>query len=180
MALLTAGALENIYAALDTYLTQELVVTAGLSVRLHGVRRFVPPVDAPWIEAHYGFMGLQSQFLRQTGGTLPSVRLPGYDESVYGTERRGHLQLNCFQRARFFSTRYTTAHMRDVVVNAFPDGAILPVYDVTVPHDAGDPLVGNVIVSDTTEQVIDDGMRSGLIQHTIEVQTRYIERYTRG
>ena len=181
MALLSTGSLENVYSALDTYLTEELVTKAGLSLRLHGTRRFIPPVDDPWIEAHYDFLGLQSQFLRQTGGDLPNARTPGYDEAIYGTFRIGELQLNAYQRARVFRQRYTTARMRDIIVNAFPDSRIIPVYDVASHSDTGAARVGNIICSGVpTEQVLDDGMRSGVIQHVLRVQTRYIERYTHG
>ena len=179
MALLAAGSLANIYAALDAYLTEQLVTSAGFALRLHGVRRFVPPIDAPWVEAHYGFLGLQAQFLRQTGGTIASARWPGYDESVYGTERRGYLQLNLYQRARFFMQRYTTAAMRDVVVGSFADGTILPVYDIVGERTA--ELVGNIIADGIdNEHVLDDGLKSSVIQHVLQIRTRYLERYTRG
>lgn len=178
MALLAAGSLANIYAALDAYLTEQLVTIAGFVVRLHGVRRFIPPIDLPWIEAHYDFLGLHSQFFRQTGGTVPSSQWPGYDDAVYGTERRGELQLNAYQRARFFSTRYTTAAMRDRVVTAFPDSTIIPVYDVTGQRPT--ELVGNVITGDIIDHVVDNGWHSSIIQHALRIQTRYIERYTNG
>src|SRR5204862_8332598 len=132
-------------------------------------------------EAHYDFLGLQSQFLRQTGGALPNVRDPSGDEAIYGTFRIGQLQINLYQRARTFRTRYTTAHMRDVVVNAFPDGRIIPVYNVTGASDIGAALVGNVIMNGLrSEHVIDNGYHSGVIQHICQFDTRYIERYTRG
>lgn len=178
MTLFAAGSLANIYAALDAYLTDHLVTIAGLSLRLHGIRRFIPPVDTPWIEAHYDLLGLQSQFLRQTGGALPSSQHPGYDEAVYGTERRGELQLNIYQRARFFLTRYTTAMARDRVVAAFPDSTLIPVTD-SIGERPND-VVGNIITGDTTDAVLDTGLHSGVIQHVIHIQTRYIERYTRG
>lgn len=181
MALLATGSLENVYAALDTYLTEELVTKAGLALRLHGERRFIPPVDDPWIEAHYDFLGLQSQFLRQTGGDMPNARTPGYDEAIYGTFRIGQLQLNLYQRARVFRQRYTTAYMRDRVVNAFPDTRVIPVYDVASHSDTGAALVGNILCMGLeNEQVLDDGMRSGVIQHVLQIATRYIERYTHG
>lgn len=179
MTLLAAGSLANIYAALDTYLTAQLATTEGLALRLHGQSRFIPPIDDPWVEAHYDFLGLQSEFLRQIGGSLPSARWPGYDESVYGTFRIGQLQLNIFQRARVFRTRYTTAAARDLVVNAFPDGAVLPVY--AMPTDIGQALVGNILVNGLrSEHVVDSGYHSGVIQHILQIDTRYLEAYTRG
>lgn len=178
MALLASGSLENIYHALDRYLTEKILTEAGVALRLHGVRRFIPPVDDPWIEVHYDFLGLQSQFLRQTGGEIANAKRPGYDEAVYGTFRLGHLQLNAYQRARVFRTRYTTARMRDIVVNAFPDTTVIPVYAVS--DEQPDTLIGNVLCGDITENVVDTGIQSGVIQHALVVQTRYIERYTRG
>lgn len=181
MPLLAAGKLQNIYDALDRWLAAELVTGAGLVVRDHGVRRFVPPADDPWIEAHYDFLGLQSQFLRQAGWTRDNTRFPGYDESVYATERRGQLQLNVFQRARTFTTRYTTAVARDKVVAAFSDGAVIPVYDVASGISEGAPLAGNIICDGIEgESVVDDGMRSGLTQHALMIATRYLELFTRG
>ena len=181
MPLLAAGKLQNIYAALDLWLATELTTNAGLIVRDHGVRRFVPPTDDPWVEAHYDFLGLQSQFLRQAGGTRDSIRSPGYDESVYAIERRGQLQLNIYQRARTFTTRYTTVVARDKVVSAFPDGAVIPVYDVASGVSEGIPLAGNILCDGVEgESVVDDGMRSGLTQHAVMVATRYLELYTRG
>ncbi len=179
MPLLAQGKLQNIYDGLDRWLTAELTTKTGLMVRAHGVRRFVPPVDDPWVEAHYDFLGMQSQFLRQAGGTRDTGRFPGYDDAVYATERRGQLQLNLFQRARFFATRYVTAIARDKVVAAFPDGTVIPIYDVASGGDTGAPLAGNIITSDITEHVLDDGLRSGLIQHVVLIDTRYLELYTR-
>lgn len=170
MALLAAGSLENVYASLDLYLQTSLVDAAGvpLALRLHGVRRFVPPVDAPWVEAHYDFLGLTADFQRQIGG------------SVFGTHRRGFLQLNLYQRARVFTTRYLTAGMRDLVMSAFPDGGVIPIYDVSQP-DALLTLnaVGSFILDGVQEHVQDTGQQSGVIQHVLQIATRYLEHFTR-
>ena len=168
MAVLVAGSLQNVYASLDLYLQTTLIVGAGLAVRLHGTRRFVPPVDTPWVETHYDFLGLQSTFRRQvTRGAL-------------ATERQGHLQLDIFQRARIFTTRYTTAAVRDRVMDAFPEGHIVPIYDIA---GAGVDLpyveVGAMILDATTEHVADTGQKSGVIQHVMQVATRYLEQFTR-
>ena len=169
MALTTAGSLVNIYAAWDTYLTAQLVTAGGLAVRLHGVRRFIPPVDDPWIEAHYQFLGMQGQYQRQVGPEL------------YGTERHGFLQLSLFQRARVYTTRYTIATARDRVVTAFPEGGIVPVYDDASADTQGvAPQVAVIILDGLTEQSTDDGKYSGVMQHVMTVMTRYLEEYTRA
>lgn len=168
MAVLAAGSLQNVYASLDLYLQAKLVTSAGLSVRLHGMRRFIPPVDDPWVEAHYDFLGLQSAFRRQvTRGAL-------------ATERQGHVQLDIFQRVRVFTTHYTTAVARDRVVAAFPEGAILKIYDVAgVGIDQPYVEVGALILDEITEHVADTGQKSGMIQHVLLVATRYLEQFTR-
>ena len=168
MALLAAGSLENVYYALDTYLHTHLVLAAGLDVRLHGVRRFIPPVDAPWIEAHYDFLGLQSDFRRQTGRYAD-------DALIYATERQGNLQLNIYQRARLWSTRYTTAAARDAVIAAFPEAGLIPIPDSTGGTDAQ----GMLILDGCQEHVQDTGIQSGIIQHVVQIKTRYLEHYTR-
>lgn len=168
MALLAAGTLTNVYGSLDAYLQAQLVDGAGLAVRLHGVRRFIPPVDTPWVEAHYEFLGLQESFRRQIGG------------SIFATERQGYLQLNIYQRARVFTTRYTTAVARDLVVAAFPDGGIVPILNVTdATPDVPGVAVGALILDGLQEHVQDTGLRSGVIQHVVQVQTRYLEHFTR-
>ena len=110
MALLDAGSLVNVHGSLDRYLTEYL--GADLVIRLHGVRRFIPPVDDPWVEVHYDFLGLQSEYRRQTGRWHEAAL-------VHATERQGNLQLNIYQRARLWATRYTTATARDLVMAAF-------------------------------------------------------------
>lgn len=173
MALLAHGSLTNVYASLDRYLTEQFVDTALLVVRLHGVRRFVPPTDDPWLEAHYGFLGLQGHYRRQIRG-LPS------GEDVLGIHREGHLQLNLFQRARVFAQRYTTAAGRDLVVSAFPESGMMGIYDyINQAPDAAPAQVGLVIWEGIEEHCADDGYQSGLTQHVIQVRTRYLEQYTR-
>lgn len=169
MALLAAGSLANVYQSLDKHIQMTLIDDAGLSVQLHGVRRFVPPGDAAWVTVHYDFLGLQAQHRRQLYG------------SVFATERLGYLQLNVFQRARIFTQRYTTAAARDTVVGAFPEGSIIEIYDYTGALPDTEPAgAGVLIVDETTETVADTGLESGLIQHVIQVATRYLEHYTRS
>lgn len=168
MALLASGLLDNLYQSLDAYITTTLITAAGLSVRAHGVRRFIPPTDAPWVEVHYNFLGLRSEHVRQVGG------------SILGTHRMGQLQCNIFQRARIFGQRYTTASARDLVVAAFPEGHIVPIHDYVGTLPDGMPAqVGCLILDGYTEQVLDTAQRSGLTQHVIEVHTRYLEMFTR-
>lgn len=173
MALLPHGSLTNVYASIDQYLQERFVDPGLLTVRLHGERRFVPPVDDPWLEAHYTFLHLQSLYRRQVRG-LPT------GEDVFGVHREGHLQLNLFQRARVFTTRYTTAATRDLVVDAFPEAGMLQIYDYTgqAPDTAPVP-VGLLIFDGIQEHVQDDGYDSGIIQHVLQIQTRYLEQYTR-
>lgn len=173
MALLAEGALANVYASLDRYLAEQFIETALLVVRLHGVRRFVPPVDAPWLEAHYAFLGLQGHYRRQIRG------LSG-GEDVFGIHRDGYLQLNLFQRARIFTQRYTTAAGRDVVVNAFPEAGMIGIFDyVNQIPDTTPVRIGVLQWNGITEACVDDGYQSGVTQHMLQVQTRYLEQYTR-
>ena len=169
MALLPAGTLTNVYASLDVYLQNQLVVAAGLAVRLHAGRRFVPPVDDPWVECHYDFLGLQNAFRRQIG------------RGVLATERQGYVQLNVYQRARVFRTRYTTVQARDAVVAAFPEGGLIAVYDVTdALPDTDLDRVGVVIIDGTQEHVLDVGLKSGITQRVVQIATRYLEHFTRA
>jgi hypothetical protein len=176
MAVLAAGSLANVYASLDAYCTTHLIDSAGLAVKLHGVRRFIVPVDAPWVEVSYAFLGLQSQHVRQMYS-----RTPGMPMDVYGTARSGQLQVDIFQRARIFIQRYTTAAARDIVVGAFPEGSLIEIYDYAgVPPDTAPDSVGVIILDGLTETVEDMGMESGVTHHVIQVQTRYLEHFTRG
>jgi len=164
-----ANSLQHVYAALDRYLTAVLVFPdlSLVPLQLHGVRRFTRTTDIPWVEAHYDFLGLQQTFLNRAG---QQAALP-----IIGTQREGYLQLNCYQRARTFATRYTTATIRDLVVGAFPDGELIPVYaDDTTTHE------GNLIIDGVQEHVVDTGYHSGVVQHVIQVAMRYWELYTRS
>src|SRR3990167_6623377 len=175
MAVLAAGSLTNVYASLDAYCTTQLIDAAGLSVKLHGVRRFVVPVDAPWVEVSYAFLGLQSQHVRQMYSRTPQTPM-----DVYGTARSGQLQLDIFQRARIFTQRYTTAAARDIVVGAFPEGSMIEIYDYTgVPPDTPPAGVGVIILDGLTETVEDSGMESGVTHHVLQIATRYLEHFTR-
>ena len=172
MALLPHGALANVYPSLDRYLQEQFVDTGLLVVRLHGVRRFVPPVDAPWLEAHYGTVAIRNVYRRQIRG-LPT------GEDVFGVQREGYVQLNLFQRARVFTTRYTTALARDLVANAFREASMMQIYNYLeqAPDAAPDP-VGLLVFDGLQDHVADEGDRSGVIQHVVQVQTRYLEQYT--
>ena len=173
MALLAAGSLQNIYASLDAYLTTKLVTEAGLALQLHGVRRFIPPTETPWVEVFYDFLGMQSQFRRQTGAYHN-------DRLVLATEQHGYLQCDIYQRARFWATRYTTAAARDAVVSALPESGIILVYDYASGQDHTSEEVGAIILDGKTEYVADQGLTSGIIQHVIQVRTRYLETYVQG
>jgi hypothetical protein len=176
MTLLASGSLVNIHGSLDKYLLEQLTFADGtpIALRLHGVRLFTPPVDAPWVEADYSFLGLQQVFRRQTGQLALDVTP---DNSIYATERQGQLQLNTYQRARVFATRYTTAAVRDRIVQAFPDGGIVPVYDIAGGNDV-EPI-NQFLLDGLQEHIQDTGLQSGIIQHVIRVHTRYLESYTR-
>ncbi len=174
MALLAHGSLTNVYASLDRYLTEQFLDTNLLAVKLHGVRRFVPPTDDPWLEAHYAFLGLQGQYRRQIRGLQSG-------EDVFGIHRDGYLQLNIYQRARVFMQRYTTAAPRDLVVNAFPEAGMMGIYDyVNQAPDSAPAQVGVLQWDGIQEHCADDGYKSGLTQHVIQVSTRYLEQYTRA
>ncbi|HEY5868960.1 MAG TPA: hypothetical protein VI542_25935 [Candidatus Tectomicrobia bacterium] len=168
MTLLAVGSLQNVYAALDAYITTHLITDAGLAVRLHGIRRFMPPADAAWVEVHYDFLGLQGDFRRQTGRYAD-------DALIYATERQGNLQLNIYQRARVWATRYTTAEARDAVIAAFPEAGLIPIPDSV----GGTEAQGMLILDGSQEHVQDTGIQSGIIQHVVQVKTRYLEHYTR-
>jgi len=167
MEVLTHGSLANIYGSLDAYI--ENALGSLLTIRLHGVRRFVPPVDDPWVEVHYDFLGLQSEFRKQTGRWHD-------DKLIHATERQGNLQLNIYQRARYWATRYTTAAARDLVMGAFPEGYVMHVHDMAQKPDS---QVGALIFDGSQEHVQDQGMQSGLIQHVVQIRTRYLEMFTR-
>lgn len=166
---LVAATLEHVYATLDAYVATQLLFADGTPVALkrHGVRRFVPPSDAPWVEAHYDFLGLQRAFRNRTGQQVASG-------VMIATERQGYLQLNCYQRARVYAARYTTALIRDIVVRAFPEGE-----QIAITDDAGSPEA--VLVFDgTQEHQIDTGINSGVVQMVVQVATRYWELSTRS
>ena len=66
MTIVATSTLANVYASLDTYILSTIggdVSTGGggLAIHLHGVRRFIPPVDDPWVQVHYDFLALQQQ-----------------------------------------------------------------------------------------------------------------------
>lgn len=173
MAILAAG-LINVYLSIDAYLTANMVNADGSSIalRLHGVRRFVPPTSDPWIEAHYDFLGLQNTFKNRDGmGTGPPI---------LASEKSGYLQLNLYQRALTFAQRYVTSVIRDTVVAAFPEGGLIPVlhYDGLIAGETPDKE-GFVIIDGVQEHVVDTAIHSGVIQHIVQVQTRYIELYSR-
>ena len=171
MTLLARGSLVNVYASLDAYLTQVLVTPPpdgpGLTVNLPGVRHFNPPIDDPWVVPYYDFLGLQNQYMHLANATQ------------YVTERQGYLQLNIYQRARIWTQRYLTASARDQVVNAFPDGKIIVIYDYSNLDNPEPDDVGYFHVDGLKEHVQDSGLKSGVIQHIVQVSTRYFEYFTR-
>lgn len=174
MALL-AVSLQNVYQSLDAYLTAVLLFPDGAPIALkgHGVRRFVPPPVDPWVEAHYNFLGLDDTFMGRVG--------QGDGPQRFAVQRSGYLQLNLYQRARVFTTRYTTAFIRDVVYAQFPEGGLIDVLDYTgTLPDVAPEKQASVILDGITENVVDTGDQSGVIQHVLRVQTRYVENYSRA
>ena len=171
MALDVRGSLANVYASLDRYLLATIAAAppdgAGIALQLHGVRQFIPPIDDPWVQVFYNFIGLQSQYFHLANNTQ------------YAREPQGYLQFNVYQRARVWSTRYTTAAARDAVVNAFPEGKILSIYDYSDPNTDMPQECGYFHIDETKEHVTDWGLRSGVTQHVIQVATRYFEYFTR-
>ena len=143
---------------------------SAIPLRLHGVRRFVPPGGSPWVEAHYDFLGLQSQWMNRAGQLREN-------RSIYATERSGYLQLNLYQLASTFTTRYTTASIRDAVVTAFHEGSLIRVYDL---DDVSQPQEGWLVSDGLKEHVQDTGYLSGIIQHILQISMRYMELYTRA
>ena len=169
------GQLQNIYRSLDRYALEQLVTNRGLTVRYHGERRFVPPVDAAWAELHYEFLGLSGVFRRAI-----SVRVNDDTtrETVQASERQGMLQVNVFQRARTFATRYLIYAARDVVVEAFPESLSLAIYDYQNAVDPDPPAqVGLLQFAGYTEHTQDLALRSGVLQHVVQIYTRYLEGF---
>jgi len=178
MALLPAGLMENVYASLDRYLTEQLVTAGGLTLRGHAERRFIPPVDDPWVEAHYDYLGLWGEYRHRITSTDLGAR-------VYGVDRNGYLQLNIYRRARTFATRYLLGRPRDVVVSAFPEGGQIALYDyahaVVGPSGSIEPeLVGAIIVDYVQEHTQDTGYRTACMQHIVQVYMHWLEHFTRG
>ena len=173
MALLPDGALTNVYASLDRYLTEQFVDTGLLTVRFHNQRRFIPPIDDPWTEWTYNFLGLQRDYLRQIRGFSGG-------EDIFGVQRRGYLQCDIFQRTRVFTQRYSTVRARDVVVNAFPEAGMMGIYDYVNQQPDTDPVkVGLLVFDGVTEHVLTSTTSGALIQRVLEIATRYIEQFTR-
>ena len=175
MAIVAAN-LENIYASLDQYLADHLLFSDGspVALRLHGVRRFIPPVDLPWIEAHYDFLGLQNRFANRVSRTSAGL-------AVLAREPSGYLQLNCYQRARSFATRYLLASTRDLIVGAFPEGELIEIrgYEST-NTPATMEIEGHIVIDGIQEHHIDTGINSGVVQYVVQIKTRYLELYTRS
>lgn len=173
---IVAGTLDSIYASLDTYLQDHLRYADGspVALKLHGVRRFVPPPDAAWVEVYYSFLGLQQRFMNRLTRTATGVPL-------IATERSGYLQLSIFQRARVFSRRYTLAAARDLVVGLFPDGEVLTIRDYST-DDAPPSLepLGSLMFDGVQEHTLDLGQMSGLQQHVVQIATRYLEIASRS
>lgn len=172
MTLLARGSLANVYASLDKYLLETIAAApedggAGLALHLHGVRQFIPPVDAPWVQVHYDFLGLQSQYFHLANATQ------------YAREPQGYLQFNVYQRARVWANRYLTAAARDAVVNVFPEGKILSIYDFSDTNTDMPEECGYFHIEHTKEHIQDMGLQSGVTQHVIQVFTRYFEYFTR-
>ena len=173
MAILAAG-LINVYLSIDAYLTANMVNADGsaISLRLHGVRRFVPPTSDPWIEAHYDFLGLQNEFRNRDG--------MGTGVPILATEKSGYLQLNLYQRAINFTQRYLTSTIRDTVVAVFPEGGLIPIAHYDGLAFEGTPAPeGWVVIDGVQEHVQDTAIHSGVIQHILRIATRYIELYSR-
>lgn len=164
--LLPNGSLANVYYALDRYCAEQLPT---LTIRPHNTRRFIPPVDDPWVETHYDFLGLSGEFRRYITKSA--------QDNVYGIERQGYLQINIYQRARTFATRVTLAAARDTVVAAFPESQAIGVYNYTGGNTVD--VIGQIIIQGIQEHSQDNGMRSGVPCHVVQVLTRYLEYYTR-
>ena len=157
MTINVAGLLDNVQQSLDAYLG-----ALGYAVHQHGVRRFVPPTTEAWIKVRYDLLQTTRQFYRQV--SLTEV----------GDEVRGTLELTLCQHARTFTQRYTLAAVRDAVMAALTPSDIVPINDYT----GGGAQVGVLLLYTVSERLLDDGGESGLVQHSMSVETRYIEAAT--
>ena len=176
MALLPPGLMENVYASLDVYLAAQLTDN-GLTVRNHAERRFIPPADDPWVEAHYDSLGLWGDYRHRVTSTDLGAR-------VFGVDRCGYLQLNIYRRARTFASRYLLGAPRDLVVSAFPEGGHIALYDyanaVIGPSGEIEPdLVGAILIDSIQEHTQDMGYRSAVMQHIVQIYLHWLEHFTR-
>jgi hypothetical protein len=173
---IVAANLTNVYASLDKYLSDHLLFPDGsaIALRLHNQRRFIPPVDDPWAEVHFDFLGLNTSFRNRVSRTSAGV-------PTLATERSGYLQLNLFQRARIFATRYLLTSVRDVVAGAFAEGDLIEVLDfASINAPPTYAKEGWLVVDGTKEHQIDNAINSGVVQMVVQIQTRYLEIYTRS
>lgn len=161
MALNAAGTLVNLYYSLDLHL--DALEGLGYPVHRHGMRRFVPPATGAWVRARFDLLPLERRFYRQVSNT------------EVGDELRGMLDLIVAEHARTFTQRYTLAAARDTVVALFPPSGTLPIRE-----SGGDehPQVGTLYLDTLGERLLDDGARSGLVQHSISVSVRYLAAYS--
>ena len=151
----------NIYYSLDLHL--DALVVLGYPVQFHGVRRFVPPATGAWVQARYDLLPMSRHFYRQVSDT------------ELGDEIQGTIELTLAEHARTYTQRYTLAAARDAVVAIFSPSGVVSIRD-----SAGDEhaKIGALYFDTLSERMLDDGSRSGLVQHSISVATRYIEAYS--
>lgn len=162
MALTSASLLENVFASLDDFLGSAVSDTEGFPVQKHGVVRFVPPASSAWVVAQYHLLAQSRVHFRQMAA--------GY----VGDEVQGTVELTLVEPRRSYSSTITVVSARDAVLAYFPVGGLIPILDFV---SGSETQIGSLWITSRNERTLDDGAETGLVQHSVSIETRYLEVY---
>ena len=149
----------NLTASVLAWLRAKLVTIEGLSLVFAAEPVTTRP--AAWVHADV-LWGLR----RQEGRVVGSQR---------GALSVGLLNLNlCVQRAAQ-TNLYAMATLRDTVSGYVQPGQAIPLVDYTT---AGTPTIGALLCTGLAQNVVDDGLGSGVMIDVLSVDVSYTEAFT--
>lgn len=166
MALTAESKLTNLHKSLNVYLHTNLVTSDSLQVHFPGQRGIFTPSGATWVQAHY-LLGLAREYM----GT---VKTSGETGNIV----QGIINLNCCELVDQRSgISYAMQTLRDTVRNRFTEGVAIGVQDYDT---SGNPGVGFFVITDVTENPVQDGFspdHGGIAIWNISATGEYVEAY---
>lgn len=146
--------------SLTAWIETHLRTAAGLTV-FYAMQPIATRPDE-WVHVDY-LLGMRRDFGRQV------------DRTQHGSWVHGTVQLSVCKKRTSITNLTNMAGLRDKVLAAFQIGQSIPLQDYAA---VGTPTIGIFAVTNVTENLVDDGLESGVMVLVLSIEVSYMEAYT--